>query len=113
MLNIQNSAFFCQKCNFSYAVNSLSSTGVGAELSKIIGKWITKPKGCDCNIYARTLNEWGPDKCEEKIEEIVDKLMKQDEKLPMHLKLFPDLIKRATLKTMIKKAIKNARDKKT
>ena len=113
MLNIQNSAFFCQKLNFSYSVNNLSSTGVGTELSKIIGKWISRPKSCNCNIYAGTLNEWGPDKCEEKIDEIVDKLMEQEKYLSRSLKLFPDLIKRATLKTMIKKAIKNTRDKKT
>ncbi len=91
----------------------MKTRGVGTELSKIIGKWISKPKNCDCNIYAGTLNGWGSDKCEEKIDEIVDKLMEQEKYLSPSLKLFPDLIKRATLKTMIKKAIKNTRDKKT
>tara|TARA_R110000824_G_scaffold360606_1_gene548388 strand:+ start:5689 stop:5964 length:276 start_codon:yes stop_codon:yes gene_type:complete len=91
----------------------MKTRGVGTELSKIIGKWITKPKNCDCNIYAGTLNKWGPDECGEKIDEIVDKLMEQDKHLPLHLRLFPDLVKKTTLTLMVKQAIKNTRDKKS
>ena len=87
-------------------------SGVGTELSKIIGKWISKPKNCDCEIYAGTLNEWGPDECEQKIDEIVDKLMEQEKYLSPSLKLFPNPIKKATLTLMIRRAIKNTRDKK-
>ena len=112
MMNIQDSAFICRRCNFSYIVGLPRPEGVGEELSKIIGKVIPTPKSCDCKIYARTLNEWGPDKCEQKIDEIVDKLMEQEKYLSPSLKLFPNPIKKVTLTLMIRRAIKNTRDKK-
>ena len=113
MMNIQDSAFICRRCNFSYIVGLPRLEGVGEELSKIIGKVIPTPKNCGCEIYAQKLNRWGPEKCEQKTDEIVDKLMEQDKHLPPHLRLFPDLVKKTTLTLMVKQAIKNTRDKKS
>lgn len=77
--------------------------GPGTELKKLL-KWfgLVAQSGCSCNERARLMNEWGPDGCEERIDEIVGWLREEaaSRNLP-----FVD----AAGRVLVRRAIANAR----
>lgn len=77
--------------------------GPGTELKKLLKKvGITASPNCSCNARARTMDQWGCDKCEEKVDEIVGWLSEEATKRRLP---FVDLAGRM----LVKRAIKNAR----
>jgi hypothetical protein len=77
--------------------------GPGTELKKLLSKiGINASPTCSCNSRAAKMDEWGPDVCGEKIDEIVGWLREEatKRKLP-----FVDIAGRL----IIRKAISNAR----
>lgn len=80
-------------------------SGPGTELKKLLKTiGITATKTCSCNSRAKTMDKWGPDICEQRIEEILGWLREEaaKRKLP-----FIDMVG----KLLIKRAIRNARKK--
>ena len=78
-------------------------TGPGTELKKLLSKiGINSKPNCTCNKRAAIMDQWGPDECEKRIDEIVGWLKEEatKRKLPF--------IEMAG-KILVKKAIKNAR----
>jgi hypothetical protein len=79
--------------------------GPGTELKKMLGKiGITASSGCSCNSRAVTMDAWGPDVCEKRIDEIVGWL--KDEASKRRLPFIE-----AVGRKIVKWAIKAARDK--
>jgi hypothetical protein len=77
--------------------------GPGTELKKLLKKvGITASPNCSCNARARTMDQWGCDKCEERIDEIVGWLREEATKRRLP---FVDMAGRM----LVKRAIKNAR----
>jgi hypothetical protein len=79
--------------------------GPGTELKKLLKKvGITASPNCSCNARARTMDQWGCDKCEENIDEIVGWLREEatKRKLP-----FVDIAGRMIIKRAIKMARKS------
>lgn len=82
-----------------------SGSGPGSQLKKLLARiGINATPTCSCNARAVKMDEWGPDVCEEKIDEIVGWLREEatKRKLP-----FLD----AAGRLIIRKAISNARKK--
>lgn len=77
--------------------------GPGTELKKLLKKvGITASPNCSCNARAKTMDQWGCDKCEERIDEIVGWL--REEATKRRLPFF-DLAGRM----LVRRAIKMAR----
>lgn len=79
--------------------------GPGTELKKLLKKvGITASPNCSCNARARTMDQWGCDKCEENIDKIVGWLREEatKRKLP-----FVDIAGRMIIKRAIKMARKS------
>lgn len=77
--------------------------GPGTELKKLLKKvGITASPNCSCNARARTMDQWGCDKCEERIDEIVGWLREEATKRRLP---FID----AAGRMIVRRAIKNAR----
>lgn len=54
---------------YSPAVNK---SGPGTELKKMFLSWGIKPSaGCKCNQRSLQMDSWGPDECEQRMEEII------------------------------------------
>lgn len=54
--------------------------GVGAHLKAMLAGWpfrITATPGCPCNAMAARMDAWGPDGCEQRLDEIVAHLRDQ------------------------------------
>lgn len=83
-----------------------SPGGPGTELKALLKDWlgIVASPNCSCNARARTMDEWGPDVCEERIPEIVGWLEEQarGRKLPFV---------RFAAEQAVKMAIRRARKK--
>ena len=47
-------------------------SGPGTELVQLLSKFRITEKSCNCKAHARQMDEWGPDKCLENMETIVD-----------------------------------------
>lgn len=80
--------------------------GPGTELKKLLKNiGITASPNCSCNARAKKMDEWGPDECEKRMDEIIGWLKEEatKRKLP-----FIDYAG----KIIVKKAIKNARKNK-
>lgn len=80
--------------------------GPGTELKKLLS-WIVKPfPTCSCHEKIKKMNEWGPDGCEQNIEEILDWLHEsaKDAGIPYV---------RFAVRLMVQQAVRNARDAKT
>jgi hypothetical protein len=55
--------------------------GPGTELSKLLNKMGYRPNStCKCWKHKRTMNEWGPDKCKDNIDTIVEWLKNEAKK---------------------------------
>ena len=78
--------------------------GPGTELKKLI-QWFLWDKAASCESCANreiTMNHWGPDKCEEKMETILEWLKESADNA--HLPFVPFLVR-----LVVKRAIRNAR----
>lgn len=83
--------------------NNLSK-GPGTELEKLISWFKVKSKKCNCSKRIQRMNEWGPDKCEERMDTIMRWLQHSaiTHKIPFV---------RPVVQKLVKRAIQNARDK--
>lgn len=82
---------------------SAPTHGPGTELKKLLKKvGITASPNCSCNARARTMDQWGCDKCEKNVDEIVGWLREEATKRRLP---FID----AAGRMLVKRAIKNAR----
>lgn len=77
--------------------------GPGTELKKLLKKvGITASPTCSCNARARTMDQWGCDKCEERVDEIVGWLREEATKRGLP---FVNMAGRM----LVQRAIQNAR----
>jgi hypothetical protein len=77
----------------------------GTELKKLLKKiGIKASPNCSCNKRAALMDQWGPDECEKRIDEIVGWLREEANKRNLP---FIDMAGRI----LVKKAIKNSRKK--
>lgn len=82
-------------------------TGPGTELHKMIPKFLENPD-CNCKSWAKKMNIWGVDKCEENIEYIVDRLVTESRKRAIFAWV-PDMATRTIAYNLAQTAIKRAR----
>jgi hypothetical protein len=90
---------------FARRSHDRAALGPGTELKKLLAGWpfyITSTASCPCNAYARQMDEWGCDGCEERASEIVAHLRAQAESRGLP---FID----AAGRFLVRRAIKNAR----
>lgn len=60
---------------------TVTTSGPGTELKKLLSKiGITSTPTCSCNARAKKMDEWGPDECEKRIDEIVGWLKEEADK---------------------------------
>jgi hypothetical protein len=86
------------------AVLTVDPSGVGTELKKLIS-WFPIPKktGCrSCRSLEIKMNNWGPEKCEKKIDYIIKKL-----RVAAVRRSLP--FSESLAKTLIRRAIRNAK----
>jgi hypothetical protein len=78
--------------------------GPGTELEKLISWFKVKSSKCNCGKRIQKMNEWGPDKCEERMDTILRWLQHSaiTNKLPFV---------RPVVEKLVRKAISNARSK--
>ena len=82
------------------------SGGPGTELEKLIPKFFADG-GCECKSYARKMDRWGVDGCEERFDEIVSHLVKQAAKVRI-VNLFGP-VNRMVAQRWVTRAIDNSR----
>ncbi|MEI8080604.1 MAG: hypothetical protein WCI74_02015 [Actinomycetes bacterium] len=76
--------------------------GVGAELKRLLARIGLRPRpGCKCNQRAMLMNQWGPDECERRLEEIVGWLREEAEAVGA---IFVDIAARMVVKAAIRKS---------
>ena len=79
--------------------------GPGTELKKMLAGWplyIKTTENCSCNRHAQTMNAWGCDECERRIDEIVGWLRDEAKK-----RKFPFFDAAGAM--LVRRAIKRAR----
>lgn len=78
--------------------------GPGTELEKLISWFKVKSSKCNCGKRIQKMNQWGPDKCEERMDTILRWLQHSaiTNKLPFV---------RPVVERLVRKAISNARSK--
>lgn len=87
------------------SINTQNNSGPGTELKKLLKKiGIVASDNCACNQRAKIMDQWGPDICEQRIDEIVGWLREEANKRGLP---FIDYAGRI----LVKKAISNARKK--
>ncbi len=78
----------------------------GSALQTLIPQWSLKQNAsCSCKSYAKKMDGWGTQGCEEKKPEIVQHLMDQQKELIGILKVIPASVKRKTAEQLVDKAI--------
>lgn len=105
----------CEKCGFvakkrdgSFIPDlvktcSHKECGCGCELKKILSSlFIYSSPQCNCEKYAQIMDDWGPDKCEQELNQIIEWL--RNEALKRNL-IFIEKV----AKFLVKKAINNTR----
>lgn len=83
--------------------------GPGTELAWLIPDLFESP-GCDCKSYARKMNRWGVEGCEQRRERIEIHLVKQAKKNKL-LSLFGDALPRIAANKLVDIAIRRAKAK--
>lgn len=79
----------------------------GTALSSLIPDWATDiQSGCTCKDYAKKMDKWGTDGCKKRRPEIIQHLLKQDEKLIPAFRALPDWSKRIAANGLLTTAIK-------
>ena len=84
---------------------SVAGGGTGTELKKLVSWFASQEKGCKCKSREKMMNRWGPDGCENRIEQIADWLMEE----AAHRNLPSGGFARTAARVMIKRAIANSR----
>jgi len=80
------------------------SQGPGSELRRLLKMfWIRDGKGCHCKARVDMMNKWGPEKCRQKLDIILDWMKSEAKK--RHLLFIRILAKRLVL-TAIRRAKK-------
>lgn len=87
--------------------DELIGHGPGTQLKKMIPEFLESPS-CSCRDFAKKMNIWGPDLCEERRERIVDRLVKESKKRPM-FGWVPSSMTRMVADRMLTSAINRAR----
>ncbi len=82
------------------------SSGVGSELQKLIPKMFAAA-GCNCAAYARKLDEWGVEKCEQNESRIVKRLVNRARRRVL-LRHFPNFAASAAMQ-LVRTAIHRAK----
>ena len=60
---------------------SIYACGPGCQLKRSLAWWGIRSNGsCGCDSFAATMDEWGPDECWQRLEEIVEHLREAAEK---------------------------------
>lgn len=93
--------------DLSLGVDERIGEGAGSELHKMIPKFL-ESKTCSCKDWAKKMNIWGPDKCEEYRVKIVDKLVEESKKRSI-FGWVPEAATRAVANNLLSTAIKRAR----
>lgn len=83
--------------------------GPGTELKKLIPGFL-EHKGCGCKDFAKLMNTWGPEKCRENKQQIVDRLVSESKKR-VGLNLIPKMFTAIVAEQMVDSAIKNYEEK--
>jgi predicted Fe-S protein YdhL (DUF1289 family) len=106
--------YICHGCGqMSTDLNSmqcrLAFGGPGTELKKMLSGWpfyIEATPTCPCNRHAATMDEWGCDGCENRIDEIVEwlRLEASKRRLPFSTGAAKILIRRAISRARKKEA---------
>jgi hypothetical protein len=86
--------------------------GPGTELKKIIARWqkrlpwfdLAPKEGCNCGESVKVMDAWGPDRCEDRIEVILDKLEREAERRKLSVPF-----RRQAARWMVRLAIRRAR----
>jgi hypothetical protein len=92
--------------------------GVGTELKNIIAWWqkrfpmfdLGEKSGCGCRATANWMNSLGPDGCEKKLEQILDKLEAEADKRKLSIP-FQRTWARMMVKAAIRRSRKNTRSR--
>ena len=88
------------------------SSGPGTQLKNMIPDFF-ESEGCGCSDYAKKMNNWGPDGCEERIDEIVARLVSESEKIGYGFgivaSVIPDSVRKSVARKLVKSAISKAR----
>lgn len=81
-------------------------SGPGTELKLLLYRWlgIQATPNCSCNARAAQMNQWGPEECEQRMEEILDWLAGE-----ARVRGLPFV--RLAARQMVRLAIRNARSK--
>ena len=93
--------------NFSplNAATEQSNGGVGTEIKKILSRFgIVATPNCSCNKNAKLADQWGPDECEKRADEIIGWMRAEATKRRLP---FFDPVGRMILRRAIKAARKN------
>ena len=86
--------------------DELIGYGVGTELKRMIPDFLESPN-CSCKDFAKKMNIWGIDGCEERRERIVDRLVRESKKRPI-FKWTPGKMTRYVADKMLTTAINRA-----
>ena len=89
------------------AIEAKTMSGPGTELKALIPN-LFKKKGCGCNDYAKKMDAWGPDGCEQRFDSIVAHLMQQA-KQHLATRLIPEGITKRQAEKWVRQAIENSR----
>lgn len=55
-----------------YSETSIKKCGPGCHLSRLLAKfWIKDKTGCGCKQHAAVMDQWGPDECLNRIDDII------------------------------------------
>lgn len=89
----------------------VAPVGVGGHLLILfrVVKLFLGGKCDDCDAYAKKLDVWGPDQCEERAEEIVAHLVQQADEKVILSRLVPGATKEATARKALEEAIRRTR----
>jgi hypothetical protein len=93
-----------------------SPPGVGSHFAVLLRNWkitVSDSAGCGCESRLQQYNDWGPDECERRFEEIIDDLMALSDEvnvanIPMGW-FTPERVSRATVRLLLHQAIDRAR----
>ena len=103
----KNKSYQPQKLRLSPQADVVQSStgGVGTEIKKILARFgITATPNCSCNRNAKLADQWGPDECEKRADEIIGWMRAEATKRRLP---FFDPVGRMILRRAIRAARKN------
>jgi Ni,Fe-hydrogenase I small subunit len=108
----------CPRCGFVSKVRgairgctapTTTTCGPGCQLSRTLSWFVRDDGTCGCTEYAAQMDSWGPDACEERLDEIVAHLLEQAAKRSIFLGAVPA----AAVIPLVRRAIAAARAEST